>query len=160
MKPTGLLLALLLCAWLVPALPAHAQSSTSTSTGAGASSSGASSAPGSTPPADPDHAVPGGAFYTESAPGRSDGGGYAVVDGQGVQMWTAYQSLGGLPVLGLPVTRRFEWDGAVAQAFQHGILRWDDSLGRASIVPRIRCPATDHPTTPFRLSFRPTPRPR
>jgi hypothetical protein len=153
MKPSRLVLALLLCAWLVPALPVHAQSAGSMSTSA--SSTGTGSAPGGAPPADPDHAMPGGAFYTESAPGRSDGGGYAVVDGQGVQMWTAFQSLGGLPVLGLPITRRFEWDGAVAQAFQHGILRWDDNLGRASIVPPDTLPGHRPPDYAFQTELPP-----
>ena len=42
----------------------------------------------------------------------------------GVPVWTAFQSLGGVDVLGYPVSRRFELDGFVVQAFQKSVLQW------------------------------------
>jgi hypothetical protein len=39
-------------------------------------------------------------------------------------MWTGFQSLGGVDVLGYPVTRRFQLDGFVVQAFQKAVLQW------------------------------------
>jgi hypothetical protein len=73
----------------------------------------------------PDFDIPQGHFFTEALPGRSDGDGFAVQDGHGADLWSAYQQAGGLDALGYPTSRRFEWSGDVAQAFANGILRWD-----------------------------------
>src|SRR5918911_2153548 len=83
----------------------------------------------------PDYPVPGGAFFTEALPGRTDGSGFAVQDGHGVKLWTAFQSLGGVAALGYPVTRRFDWNGAVAQAFEAGVLRIDPATGAFDLRP-------------------------
>ncbi len=75
-------------------------------------------------PDGPDFEIPNGHFFTEALPGRTDGSGFAVEDGHGADLWTAFQAAGGLEALGYPTSRRFEWSGDVAQAFAGGVLRW------------------------------------
>ena len=81
-----------------------------------------------------DFALPDGHFFTQAAPDRTDGSGFAVEDGHGARLWTAYQSAGGLDALGYPISRRFDLDGAPAQAFQWGILRWNPESGAADLI--------------------------
>jgi hypothetical protein len=103
----------------------------------------------------PDFAIPAGWFYTQALPSETDGEGFAVQDGHGADLWTAFQAAGGVPELGYPTSRRFEWDGWVAQAFSSGtVLRWNplenqtESLSARSL-PGGRPPAyaatPDHP---------------
>jgi hypothetical protein len=87
-----------------------------------------------------DYAIPGGVFFTEALPGRTDGAGFAVQDGHSIKLWTAFQELGGVAALGYPISRRFEWNGRVAQAFQFSVLRVDPSTGRPDLVPISELP--------------------
>jgi hypothetical protein len=77
-------------------------------------------------------------------PGRADGAGFAVQDGHGVEFWTAFQDAGGVASLGYAISRRFQWSGEVAQAFQYGILRSDDA-GAAHLVPPDGLPGRKPP---------------
>src|SRR5947208_900801 len=62
--------------------------------------------------------IPGGHFFTEGAPnGQQTGLGFAVFDGNGASLWTAFQSAGGVAQLGYPTSRRFELNGDIGQAF-------------------------------------------
>jgi hypothetical protein len=71
-----------------------------------------------------DYGLPNGRFYTQTN-GRTDSpAGFSVTDEANVPLWTAFQSLGGVDVLGYPVTRRFELDGFVVQGFQKAVLQW------------------------------------
>ena len=88
----------------------------------------------------PDFAIPDGRFFTEALPDRTDTVGFAVQDGHGVKLWTAYQAHGGVDELGYPISRRFELDGRVAQAFEHGILRWDPTADDAEVLDRAATP--------------------
>lgn len=81
-----------------------------------------------------DYAVPGGAFFTEALPDHTDGAGFAVQDGHGVKMWTTFLSLGGVTGIGYPLSRRFDWNGRVAQVFQAGVLRIDPSTSVSELV--------------------------
>jgi Cellulase (glycosyl hydrolase family 5) len=72
-----------------------------------------------------DYEVPNGHFFTETnGRGDSSAAGFAVTDQDGVPLWSGFKSLGGVDVLGYPVTRRFEMDGFVVQAFQKAVLQW------------------------------------
>ena len=73
-----------------------------------------------------DWVIPNGHFYTQTngAVG-SDELGYAVLDDEDALFWTWFQAYGGWRALGYPVSRRFEYKGVVAQAFQKGIFLWD-----------------------------------
>jgi hypothetical protein len=87
-----------------------------------------------------DYPVPGGWFYTQAVPDRADGVGFAVQDGHGVALWTAVQERGGVLEVGYPISRRFEWDGGVAQVFQWGVLRWDAEAQAAALLPTEELP--------------------
>jgi hypothetical protein len=76
-------------------------------------------------PYGPDFPIPDGHFFSEALPGRADGAGFAVQDGHEADLWSAFQSAGGVDGLGYPTSRRFELPGGVAQAFANGVLRWD-----------------------------------
>jgi hypothetical protein len=93
-------------------------------------------APARTPGAD--WATADGWFYTQLAPsaGASDSRlGYAVTDQEGKPFWSEFQRLGGVAMLGYPLSRRYEGEGATYQAFQRGILRYDGPTGTMSVVP-------------------------
>jgi hypothetical protein len=92
-----------------------------------------------------DYAIPGGQFFTEALPNRKDGAGFAVVDGHGADVWTAFQAAGGVDSLGYPVSRRFEWDGRVAQGFSKGILRWDPTTSTAQTLKVADLPGKQLP---------------
>jgi cellulase (glycosyl hydrolase family 5) len=67
--------------------------------------------------------IPNGHFFTQTNGGR-DGSGFSVTDEDGIPMWSGFKALGGVDVLGYPVTRRFEMDGFTVQAFQKSVLQW------------------------------------
>jgi spore germination protein len=71
----------------------------------------------------PDFPVPHGWFFTQT--GENSGLGYTVVDDRQASFWTAFRQLGGVPLLGYPVSQAFVGkDGLVYQVFQRGILQW------------------------------------
>jgi hypothetical protein len=71
-----------------------------------------------------DYAVAGGHFFTQTNGRTNAPSGFLVSDEGGVPLWTGFQALGGVDVLGYPVTRRFELDGFVVQGFQKAVLQW------------------------------------
>jgi 5-hydroxyisourate hydrolase-like protein (transthyretin family) len=77
-----------------------------------------------------DHEIPGGRFFTQTA-GRDGISGYGVTNEGGARLWDEFQRLGGVPVLGYPVSRRFQAQGFTVQAMQKGILQWRPETGRA-----------------------------
>jgi len=89
--------------------------------------------------------IPNGQFFTEALPDRDDGGGFAVQDGHGAKLWTAFNNAGGLEALGYPTSRRFEFDGNVAQAFQYGVLVWDPDNNRAEVREQSELPGGNLP---------------
>jgi hypothetical protein len=78
---------------------------------------------GGSPTRAADYDIPNGHFFTQTNANGSASG-FAVTDEGGVPLWTGYKALGGVDVLGYPVTRRFEMDGFVVQAFQKSVLQW------------------------------------
>lgn len=78
-----------------------------------------------------DFPVDRGHFYTQAAgPGAAPGTGFALLDddyddyGYVIKMWSEFQRLGGVDVLGYPASRRFFWNGFICQATQRVILQW------------------------------------
>ena len=71
-----------------------------------------------------DYDVAGGHFFTQTNGRTESPSGFTVTDADGIPFWTAFQALGGIDVLGYPVTRRFELDGFVVQGFQKSVLQW------------------------------------
>jgi hypothetical protein len=73
---------------------------------------------------EPDYDVPSGHFFTQSNGRKDSAAGFSVTDADGIPMWTTFSELGGVQVLGYPVTRRFQMDGFLVQAFQKSVLQW------------------------------------
>src|SRR6185437_185321 len=62
-----------------------------------------------------DYDIASGHFFTQTNGRKDSRSGFAVTDADGVPFWSAFQALGGVDVLGYPVTRRFELDGFTVQ---------------------------------------------
>ena len=76
-----------------------------------------------------DFAIPDGWFFTQTG---GDGVGFAVQDDADASFWTAFQELGGIPVVGYPISERFQQHGFTVQAFQKLVLQWDPGADRAN----------------------------
>jgi hypothetical protein len=87
-----------------------------------------------------DYPVPGGWFYTQESRLDHDSPpfrGYTVVDDVDGTFWTDFRRLGGVDVLGYPVSRRYRYPtqtGYLSQAFQRGIVQWHPETGRAEMA--------------------------
>jgi hypothetical protein len=71
-----------------------------------------------------DYDIANGHFFSQTNGRKESLSGFSVTDADGVPFWSAFQSLGGVDVLGYPVTRRFTLDGFTVQAFQKAVLQW------------------------------------
>jgi hypothetical protein len=71
-----------------------------------------------------DYDIPQGHFFTQTNGRKDSPAGFSVTDEANVPLWTGFKALGGVDVLGYPVTRRFDMDGFVVQAFQKSVLQW------------------------------------
>jgi len=80
-----------------------------------------------------DYEIPNGRFYTQAA-GQDGLIGFTITNEVGVRLFNEYWRLGGAEKLGVPTTGRFEANGFVLQATEHGMLRWDPKDGRAEFV--------------------------
>ncbi len=87
-----------------------------------------------------DSEIPSGRFFEEALP-EANGAGFAVQDGHGAKLWSAFQAAGGVAALGYPISRRFDLDGSAAQAFQFGVLRWNAETGHADVLEPAATPA-------------------
>lgn len=82
-----------------------------------------------------DWGIPQGHFYTQTnGSDESNELGYAVIDDDTALFWTSFQDFGGFQALGYPVSQRFQFKGLVAQAFQKGILLWDQRSQSAYLM--------------------------
>jgi hypothetical protein len=100
-----------------------------------------------------DYPLPTGHFYSESVPGAPPGFGFSVTDVPGQPFWSAFQRMGGLEVLGYPLSTRFLLYGGVGQAFQTGILHFDPSAGDWTLIPSFEAVpiSAREPEPPARL---------
>ena len=106
-----------------------------------------------------DFPIPDGHWYTQTNgadfPTQI---GYSVRDTATIKLWSEFQRLGGLPVLGYPVSQRYLLDGFVVQAFQKAILQWHPETGHVqflNIFDRLHDAGKDD----YLLHFRQTPPP-
>ncbi len=78
-----------------------------------------------------DYEIPQGRFFTQTNGRREQGSfaGYSVTNADGIPFWDAFQAMGGVDLLGYPVSRRFELDGFTVQAFQKAVLQWRPDQG-------------------------------
>jgi hypothetical protein len=81
-----------------------------------------------------DYDLSNGHFYSQT--GGDDGlTGFAVTNAERIPLWNEFHRLGGVAVVGFPLTSRFDAFGRVAQIFQQGILTWDAGLKQATLGP-------------------------
>jgi hypothetical protein len=85
-----------------------------------------------------DFAIPGGWFFQQEK--RPDNEefclGYGIVDDASASMWTTFYRLGGVKVLGYPVSRRYIGPGGyIQQGFEFAILQWRPEENRG--VPAL-----------------------
>lgn len=78
-----------------------------------------------------DFSIPNGRFFTQTGGGQ---GGFRVVDDTQARFWTEMQRIGGIDTVGYPLSRRYERDGFVTQAFQKLILQWRADTGQVTPV--------------------------
>ena len=79
-----------------------------------------------------DFDIAGGHFFRQTGPG--DGRGYSVTNADGVRFWDEFRRLGGVNVVGYPMSRRFQWDGFVTQVFQKAVFQWRPQEGKVYFV--------------------------
>src|SRR5207248_3748480 len=83
----------------------------------------------------PDYPIPNGHFFTEANGANPESlVGYTISNDGGIPFWNEYQRLGGVRTLGYPASKRFVWNGWVAQVVQRGILVWHPEDGRAELA--------------------------
>jgi len=107
-----------------------------------------------------DYDIPNGHFFTQ-ANGRPPGdsaAGFAVTDDGDARFWSEFQRLGGVQVLGYPVTRRFVLDGFTTQAFQKGVLQWRPEVKQAYFLNTFDV-MHDKKLDDWLLTYRQTPKP-
>jgi hypothetical protein len=75
-------------------------------------------------------------WFAQQANGFNGAGdlGFAVVDDADASLWSEYQRLGGIDRLGYPISRRYEDNGHITQAFQRAILQWQPDSGTATTL--------------------------
>ena len=106
-----------------------------------------------------DYDVPNGHFFTQTNGRTESPAGFSVTNADGVPLWDAFKSLGGVDVLGYPVTRRFDLDGFTVQAFQKAVLQWrPDQGGQFSFLNTFDV-LHDRGRDEWLDTFRQTPRP-
>lgn len=78
----------------------------------------------------PDYPIENGHFYTQGA-GSGPGSGFSITDDGSIPMWTEYGRLGGVDVLGYPISGRFVLGGWIVQLTQKVGLIWRADINRA-----------------------------
>lgn len=83
-----------------------------------------------------DYDLPNGAghFYTQTNAGAAPQFGYRITNEDGINFWSEFQRLGGVNVLGYPVSRRFTLDGFTVQATQKVILQWRPEIRQVYFI--------------------------
>jgi rare lipoprotein A len=84
--------------------------------------------------APPDYAIDNGHFYTQGAGAAAKGAGYSITDEGGIPMWSEFNRLGGIDVLGYPVSGRFMLGGQVTQLTQKAGLMWRPEIGQTRFI--------------------------
>ncbi|MGE5618305.1 MAG: hypothetical protein ACM3US_03515 [Sphingomonadaceae bacterium] len=106
-----------------------------------------------------DYPIANGRFFTQAngSPLGKSPYGYSITDDAGVLLWSEFQRLGGVDVLGYPVSRRFFMDGFISQATQKFILQWRPERREVWFV-NVFDVLADRKKDDWLLAFRQTPR--
>jgi hypothetical protein len=81
-----------------------------------------------------DFPVPSGWFYTQARGAAPPEYGFMISDDSTSQFWTWFQRYGGVPVLGYPISHRFTYNGAFAQAMQKAVFKWNAAANTVEFV--------------------------
>lgn len=83
-----------------------------------------------------DYDLPDGHFFTQAngSPLGKTTTGFLVADDGGIGFWKGYQQLGGVALLGYPISGRFMQAGFIAQATQRGILQWQPTSSSVTLT--------------------------
>lgn len=83
-----------------------------------------------------DWEIPNGRFFTQANgfPLASSPKGFAITDDSVVRFWSEFGRLGGVEVVGYPVSNRFEFGGFTLQVMQKGVLQWRPDVKKAWFV--------------------------
>lgn len=109
-----------------------------------------------------DFALPNGRFFTQTngLPLGAGTAGFAVVNTTPfvvpVRFFDEFQRLGGVALLGFPISQPFVLDGFVTQVFQKAVFQWRPELNRVFFV-NVFDVLHDRGFDPFLLAFRSTP---
>lgn len=106
-----------------------------------------------------DYDIRDGHFFTQTNGRSSSAGGFSVTNADEIRFWDAFQSLGGIDILGYPVTRRFQLDGFIVQAFQKAVLQWRPDQGRQFMFLNTFDVLHDRGRDEWLEIYRQTPRP-
>jgi hypothetical protein len=85
-----------------------------------------------------EQAVAGGWFYPQAGPGNGTGYMVANVGAQG--FYDAFTGAGSINSLGYPISRRYDHNGFIRQAFQRAVLQWDpnsDAISFANLIDEV-----------------------
>lgn len=110
-----------------------------------------------------DYALPNGRFFTQTNGNPLGVGseGYAVVDNWPfavpVRFWSEFQRLGGVNLVGYPISQIFVLDSFVTQVFQKAVFQWRPETGEAYFV-NVFDVLHDRGFDDFLLNTRSTPR--
>ncbi len=81
-----------------------------------------------------DYAIADGRFYAQAVDSGQSGRGFRITDEGGIPFWSEFQRMGGVRVLGYPISGRFVLDGLTSQAMQRGILQWQPAARTVTLV--------------------------
>lgn len=105
-----------------------------------------------------DYEVVNGYYYTQAGGSTNADQGYTITDEAGIPLWSEFQRLGGVDVLGYPISRRFTRDGFTEQATQKAVLQWRPELGRV-VFTNVLDDLTAAGKDDYLLAFRQIPKP-
>lgn len=78
-----------------------------------------------------DYPVSNGHYYTQGGPGD---GGFTVVNDEAAPLWREFRRLGGVSVVGYPISRRYACDGATCQALQKAVFKWSPGAKQVELL--------------------------
>lgn len=85
-----------------------------------------------------DRSVDDGWFFPQT--GDGDGTGFEITDRDGIGFWSEFRRVGGVAVLGYPISNRLRWEGRATQVFQRAVMQWDAdgrSIAYVNIFDRL-----------------------
>ncbi len=84
----------------------------------------------------PDFGFPTGHYYSQASgePAGHPELGFTIANDSAASLWTGFQKLGGVTVLGYPNTQRFELNGFLDQGSQRGVLQWQPATKSVALL--------------------------